>query len=211
MERLEVLCLLSAGGRAAPVGRPRCARGGGPLAAPAGRGVHLPVARASKAVLSHSRERTKGRPVAAKSRQHHGCPRTPRRLAWGWSLLLREAIGFLAGAAWNGIRCCACCPLAAGRHRWAALVARKMVGLSGVSQLVGWRGGTGREWSGSPHRCMAGGARAASVGLRRRSPPPSTMTERTIPTRSGATVGEPRPSARNKKAFPGGEGVTAVP
>ena len=26
------------------------------------------------AVLSHSRERTKGRPVAAKPRQHHGCP-----------------------------------------------------------------------------------------------------------------------------------------
>ena len=33
------------------------------------------------AVLSLSRERTKGRPVAAKPRQHHGCPRTPRRLA----------------------------------------------------------------------------------------------------------------------------------
>ena len=32
-------------------------------------------------VLSHSRERTKGRPVAAKSRQHHGCPRPPPRLA----------------------------------------------------------------------------------------------------------------------------------
>ena len=34
-----------------------------------------------KAVLSLSRERTKGRPVAAKSRQHHGCPRPPPRLA----------------------------------------------------------------------------------------------------------------------------------
>ena len=31
LERLGVLCLLSAGGRAAPVGRPRCARGGGPV------------------------------------------------------------------------------------------------------------------------------------------------------------------------------------
>ena len=80
-------------------------------------------------VLSHSRERTKGRPVAAKPRQHHGCPRTPRRLAWGWSLLLREAIGFLAGAAWNGFRGYVCRPLAAGRHQWAALVGRKMVGL----------------------------------------------------------------------------------
>ena len=30
------------------------------------------------------------------------------------------------------------------------------------------------------------------------------------PTRSGATVGEPRPSARNPAPFPGGEGVTAV-
>ena len=111
----------------------------------------------------------------------------------------------------RGLGCCVARPLAAGRHRWAALVAREMVGLSGVSRLVGWRGGTGWKRYGSPHRCMAGGARAASVGLRRRSPPPSTMTERTIPTRSGATVGEPRPSARNKKAFPGGEGVTAVP
>ena len=37
----------------------------------------------------------------------------------------REAIGFLAGAAWNGLRCYVCSPLADGRHRWAALVARK--------------------------------------------------------------------------------------
>ena len=43
LERLEVLCLLSAGGRAAPVGRPRWARVGGPLAAPAGRGVPLHI------------------------------------------------------------------------------------------------------------------------------------------------------------------------
>ena len=27
---------------------------------------------------------------------------------------------------------------------------------------------------------------------------------------AGATVGEPRPSARNQESFPGGEGVTAV-
>ena len=59
---------------------------------------------------------------------HHGCPRTPRRLAWGWSLLLREANGFLAGAAWNSWGCYTWCPLAAGRHRWAALVARGLVG-----------------------------------------------------------------------------------
>ena len=83
LEQLWMLRQLSAGGRAAPVGRPRCAQDGGPLAAPAWRGVPLPVARAGGAVLSHSRERTKGRPVAAKTRQHHGCPRTSRRLAWG--------------------------------------------------------------------------------------------------------------------------------
>ena len=47
MERLEVLCLLSAGGRAAPGGRPRCAQVGGLLAAPEGRGDLLTVARAS--------------------------------------------------------------------------------------------------------------------------------------------------------------------
>ena len=39
--------------------------------------------------------------------------------------MLREANGFLAGAAWNALRYYACCPLAAGRHRWAALVARE--------------------------------------------------------------------------------------
>ena len=90
--------------------------------------VPLPVARACGAVLSHSRERTKGRPVAAQSSKHHGCPRTPPRLAWGRNIMLREAIGFLAGAAWNGWGCYAIRPLAAGRHRWAALVARGLVG-----------------------------------------------------------------------------------
>ena len=123
-----VLCPSSAGGRAAPVGRPRCARGGGLLAAPDGAGF-LCTSTDVRGVLSHSRERTKGRPVAAKSRQHHGCPRTPPRLAWGRSLVLCEAIGFLAGAAWNGWGCYAIRPLAAGRHRWAALVAREVVGL----------------------------------------------------------------------------------
>ena len=43
--------------------------------------------------------------------------------------MLGEAIGFLAGAAWNGFRCHACFPLAARRHRWAALVVREVVGL----------------------------------------------------------------------------------
>ena len=43
--------------------------------------------------------------------------------------MLREANCFLAGAARNALRCYACCTLAAGRHRWAALVAREVVGL----------------------------------------------------------------------------------
>ena len=42
--------------------------------------------------------------------------------------MLREAIRFLAGAAWNGFGCYVSCPLAAGRHRWAALAARGLVG-----------------------------------------------------------------------------------
>ena len=42
--------------------------------------------------------------------------------------MLREANCFLAGAAWNDLRYYACCPLATGRHRWAALVARGVVG-----------------------------------------------------------------------------------
>ena len=42
--------------------------------------------------------------------------------------MMREAIRFLAGAAWNALECYARCPLAAGRHRWAALVARGVVG-----------------------------------------------------------------------------------
>ena len=78
-----------------------------------------------RGVLSHSRERTKGRPVAAKPRQHHGCPRPPPRWAWGRNLMLRKANCFLAGAAWNALGCYACCTQAVGRHRWAALVARK--------------------------------------------------------------------------------------
>ena len=131
-----------------------------------------------RGVLSHSRERTKGRPVAAKSRQHHGCPRTPRRLGCGRNLLLREAIGFLAGAAWSGFRCHACCPLAAGRHRWAALAVRGLVGLSGVTWLAGWCGGADQERCGSLYWYMAGGAGVASVGLRRRSPPLSPKAER---------------------------------
>ena len=56
---------------------------------------------------------------------------------------------------------------------------------------------------------MTGGAGVASVGLRRRSPPLSTMAERASLTRSGATAGEPRPSATTPAPFPGGEGVTA--
>ena len=82
-------------------------------------------------VLSLSRERTKGRPVAAQSSQHHGCPRTPPRLGWGRGLMLCEANCFLAGAAWSALRCYAYRLLAAGRHRWAALAARGVVGLAG--------------------------------------------------------------------------------
>ena len=156
--------MLSAGGRAAPVGRPRCARGGGLLAASGGRGVPLPVARACGAVLSHSRERTKGRPGAANPGQHHGCPRAPPRLAWGSNLLLCEANCFLARAAWSGWGCYAIRPLAVGRHRWAALVARGLVGLSSATRLVGRLGGTGQERCGPS--AMVHGRRSLS-SLRR--------------------------------------------
>ena len=125
-----------------------------------------------------------------------------------------EAIGFLAGAAWSALRCYAYRLLAAGRHRWAALAVRGLVGLSGVTWLAGWCGGADQERCGSLYWYMAGGAGVASVGLRRRSPPLSTMAECATLTRSGATAGEPRPSARTKRGeapFPGGEGVTAVP
>ena len=47
----------------------------------------------------------------------------------------REAIRFLAGAAWSDFRGYVCHPLAGGRHRWAALVARGVVGVSGVLGL----------------------------------------------------------------------------
>ena len=43
--------------------------------------------------------------------------------------MMREAIRFLAGAAWNAFGCHAACPLAGGRHRWAALDVRGVVGL----------------------------------------------------------------------------------
>ena len=62
---------------------------------------------------------------------------------------MREANCFLAGAAWNDFRCYVHRSLAAGRHQWAALVVRKMVGfwlrLMGVMRHIGWRDGAGRE------------------------------------------------------------------
>ena len=70
----------------------------------------------------------KGDRGTANLSQHHGCPRIPPRLAWGRNLLLREAIGFLAGAAWNGFGCYACCLLAT-RRTVAAFVVRRFVGL----------------------------------------------------------------------------------
>ena len=166
------------------------------------RRVWLPCTSADvRGVLSHSRERTKGRPVAANLRQHHGCPRTPRRLAWGWNLLLREANSFLAGAAWNGFRGYVCCPLAAGRHRWAALVGRGLVGLAGF----------GCRWTDRADKARFS---AMVHGRRRRSslrrPPQEVAASLNQdggrnPTRSGATVGEPRPSATNPAPSPEGK------
>ena len=67
----------------------------------------------------------RGQPIRASTM---AAPRTPRRLVWVRNLLLRKDKTVLAGAAWNNFRCHACRPLAAGRHRWAALVARGLVG-----------------------------------------------------------------------------------
>ena len=75
----------------------------------------------------------RGQPIRASTM---AAPRTPRRLVWVRNLLLRKANTFLAGAAWNNFRCHACRPLAAGRLRWAALVARGVVGLSGGGYYV---------------------------------------------------------------------------
>ena len=161
-------------------------------------------------VLSHSRERTKGRPVAAKSRQHHGCPRTPRRLAWGWSLLLREAIGFLAGAAWRGFGCCVARLLTAGRHRWAALVAREVVGLAGrvTACRLAWRDRLETvRFSASVH------GRRSQSSLRR--PPQEVAASlnhdgaRNPHAKRGDRRGAP-PERNQPNPFPGGEGVTAV-
>ena len=58
-----------------------------------------------------------------------------------------EANSFLAGAAWSDFRGYVCHPQAAGRHRWAALVARGVVGfwlrLVGAGFLCLWRGRAG--------------------------------------------------------------------
>ena len=160
------------------------------------------------AVLSHSRERTKGRPVAAKPSQHHGCPRPPRRLGWGRNLMWSEANCFLAGAAWSGFRCYACCPRAAGRHRWAALVVRRVVGLAGFGGVCELTGQTRYSISWWLH-----GRRRLS-SLRRPPQEVAASPDRDGARkhgRSGATVGESRPSSTNPAPFPGGEGVTAVP
>ena len=159
-------------------------------------------------VLSLSRERTKGRPGAAKLCMRDGCPRTPSRLAGGSNLLSREAKTFLAGAAWNGFVCLAGWSLAAGRHRWAALVARR------AALRAGTHGLTGQTRCGAaspPH------GRRSKSNLRR--PPQEVAASLNHgggrkPGRSGATVGEPRPSSRMKRGeapFPSGEGVTAQP
>ena len=206
MRVFGVLCHLSAGGRAAPGGRPRCAQVGGPLAAPDGAGF-LCTSADVRGVLSHSRERTKGRPVAANPRQYHGCPRTPRRLVWGRNLLLREAICFLAGAAWNSLGCYAARPLAAGRHRWAALAARGVVSLSRAYRAKRNRLETVR-FSATPH------GRRSRSSLRR---PPQEVAA-SCPhggarnsTRSGATVGEPRPSSTNPVPSPEGKVSRLLP
>ena len=82
-------------------------------------------------------------------------------------------------------------------------------------------GGSCAQWwiRTQPDRSETLHSSAASHGRRRRSnlrrPPQEVAASLDHDgahnvTRSGATVGEPRPSACNKKAFPGGEGVTAV-
>ena len=106
--------------------------------------------------------------------------------------------------------CYACCPLAAGRHRGAALVARGVVGLGCAERarlLVQLPEQT---------RCGLPVARHGRRSLSNLRRPPQEVAA-SCPCkgtrkhgRSGATVGEPRPSATNKKSFPGGEGVTAI-
>ena len=65
-----------------------------------------------------------------------------------------EANCFLAGAAWNAFGYYVSCPLAAGRHRWAALVVREMVGLAGrvTACRLAWRDRSGMaRFSASVH------------------------------------------------------------
>ena len=95
--------------------------------------------------------------------------------------------------------------LAAGRHRRAALVAREVVGLRRACEMRRDRSGTLR-FSATVHD------RRSRSSLRRSLQEVAASLNHgggRNATRSGATVGESRPSARNKKAFPGGEGVTA--
>ena len=137
MERLEVSCLLSAGGRAAPVGRPRWARemvgfwlrlvGAGFLCPWRGRaGLFFPT-------RGKEPKGAQWQPIRASTM---AAPGPLVALFGGRNLLLREANCFLAGAACSGFRGYVCHPQAAGRHRWAALVARGLVGLSGDGYCV---------------------------------------------------------------------------
>ena len=122
------------------------ARVNGLLAAPGGRGVPLPVARArSLLLMRRARVSFAHRLIwevffPTRGKEPKGARWQPIRdstmaapgplAAWveGRNLLLRKANCFLAGAAWSGLGCCARCPLAAGRHRGAALAARRVVG-----------------------------------------------------------------------------------
>ena len=115
-------------------------------------------------------------------------PGPPRHLAWGRNLLLREAIGFLVGAAWSGFRGYACCPLAGGRHRWAALVARVTVSLSGC----GWCMWTDRTDKTRP--CATVHGRRSGSHLHR---PPQEVDARARPTRPPSSAGKVSRLCRN--------------
>ena len=183
--------------------------GAGGFACDAGRGASLPAVRSFPCTSADVRGCSF--PLAGKNQRATGgsqietapwLPRPPRRLVWERNLLLREAIRFLAGAAWNAFGYYVTRLLADGRHQWAALVARGVVGLSGGGYYV-WTDRSGMvRFSATLH-----GRRSLS-SLRR---PPQEVAASLYHGgarkhgRSGATVGEPRPSATNPIPSPEGK------
>ena len=175
------------------------------------------------AVLSHSRERTKGRPGDSQSEPAPWLPPDPSSLGLGAQPPAARGYRLPRGGGLE--RLWVLCLLSAGDQAHGGCLRRAQV--CGPDSRLWGQGvfaccaqlGQGDTLGVSmPDRSCAVRLSAAVHGRRSRSTlrrPPQEVAASLHHDgarkhgRSGATVGEPRPSSRNQAPFPSGEGVTA--